>query len=122
MSGRLYRSIQEPVTEGLSTEELWHRDDRGIIVCWEVGRRLGKEEPGLAERTKNGELPVMGWKGGVEKKIKGDKYGTLKYLALWQGLRNEDLNIDRSQETALICSRNGMKITYTSDVNKYRGA
>lgn len=122
MSRRIYRSIQEPVREGLSTEELWHGDDRGIMVCWEVGRRLDKTEPELAQRAKDGELPVLGWKGGVEKKIKGEKYGTLKYLALWQGLRNEDLDIDRSQETALTCSKTGMKVTYTSDAKKYRGA
>jgi len=68
MSRRIYRSIQEPVREGLSTEELWHGDDRGIMVCWEVGRRLDKTEPELAQRAKDGELPVLGWKGGVEKK------------------------------------------------------
>lgn len=41
----------------------------------------------------------MGWKGSVENKtIKGEKYGTLYYLAQWQGLRGENLDIEPSEE------------------------
>jgi hypothetical protein len=74
----------------------------------------------LAERAKNGELPVLGWKGGVDKIIiKKQKYGTLNYLALWQGLRGDDLYINVSEERELICTRTGMKVVYTVDANKY---
>ncbi len=81
---------------------------------------MRQREPELAQRAENGELPVLVWKGGVEKKIKKrEKYGTLNYLAQWQGLRGEDLNIDLSEELELICSKTGMKVIYTGDVKKY---
>lgn len=65
----------------------------------------------------------MGWKGGVETKtMKGEKYGTLFYLAQWQGLRGEDLDIDLTDEPELICSRTGMKVIYTGDLKKYGNA
>jgi hypothetical protein len=123
MSQRIFRSHAWPVRQGLSWEERWKGYDKGLITCWEVGRELSQREPELAERAKNGELPVAGWKGGVEKKIKKkEKYGTLFYLAQWQGLRGEDLDIDLSEEIALICSKTGMHVIYTGDFNKYKNA
>jgi hypothetical protein len=81
---------------------------------------MAKKEPELAERARNGELPVIGWKGGVDKKTKNKlKYGTFNYLALWQGLRGEDLNIVLSEEVEIICSRTKMKVIYTDDAAKY---
>ena len=120
MNQRVTRSYKERKREGLSWDERWRGRDKGLITCWEVGRELCEKEPELAERARNGELPVLGWKGGVQKRTKQkEKYGTLFYLAQWQGLRGEDLDIDLSQETELICSRTGMKVIYTPDVNKY---
>lgn len=120
MSQRIYRSYVQPKREGLSWQELWQGDDKGLILCWEIGREMRQREPELAQRAENGELPVLVWKGGVEKKIKiGKKYGALNYLAQWQGLRGEDLNIDLSEESELICSKTRMKVIYTGDVNKY---
>jgi hypothetical protein len=121
MSQRIYRSSKEPIREGLSWEELWQGEDEGLINCWEVGRKIRERDPDLAISAENGELPILVWKGGVEKKIKkSEKYGTLNYLAAWQGLRGEDLDIDLSQEPEIICSKTGMKVIYTGDVNKYR--
>jgi hypothetical protein len=123
MNKRIYRSIKEPKREGLSWKELWEGEDRGLIICWEAGREKRETDPYLAKRAEDGELPVLAWKGGVEKKTNiSKKYGTLNYLACWQGLRGEDLNIDPSQETELICSKTGMKVIYTDDANKYGGA
>jgi len=123
MNQRIYRSGQEPKREGLSWDERWKRHDNGLITCWEVGRELGKKKPELAERAKKGELPVSEWKGGVAKKIiKNEKYGTLYYLAEWQGLRGDDLDINLSEESELICSRTGMKVIYTGDAQKYGNA
>lgn len=123
MNQRIFRSYKEPKREGLSWDERWKGCDKGLITCWEVGRELSQKNPGLAERARNGELPILGWKGGVEKKIKKkEKYGTLYYLAQWQGLRGEDLDIDLTKETELVCSRTGMKIIYTNDVKKYGNA
>ena len=82
-----------------------------------------KKEPELSKLAKKGELPVLGWKGGVEKKIKKkEKYGTLLYLAEWQGLCGEDLDIDLSQEREHVCTKTGMRVNFTDDVDKYRNA
>lgn len=123
MNQRIFRSHTEPKREGLSWNERWKGKDKGLITCWEVGRELREKEPELASRAENGELPVLGWKGGVEKKTKkGEKYGTLFYLAQWQGLRGNDLDIDISQEPWLKCSRTGMRVIYTGDPKKYGDA
>ncbi|WP_424945915.1 hypothetical protein [Candidatus Spongiihabitans sp.] len=123
MNHRVYRSYSEPLRKKLSWDDRWEGADNGLITCWEVGRELSNKEPGIAERAKNGELPVLGWKGGVEKKIKKkEKYGTLFYLAQWQGLRGDDLDIDLSEEPELVCSKTGMKVIYTGDFKKYGNA
>ena len=120
MNQCIYRSYREPKREGLSWDEHWKGRDKGLITCWEVGRELSKKKPKLAERAKKGELPVLGWKGGVEKKIKmKEKYGTLNYLAQWQGLRGEDLDINLSEEREIICAKTGMVVIFTADPSKY---
>ena len=40
--------------------------------------------PELAERAEKGELPVLGWKGGVEKKIKKGEKLTTEDLLIFQ--------------------------------------
>lgn len=123
MSCTIQRSYEEPKREGLTWTKRWKSEDRGLIACWEVGRRLRKRDPELAFRAEKGELPVLQWKGGVEKKIKkNQKYGTLNYLAQWQGLRGEDLKIGLSDEPELICSLTGVKVIYTANFNKYANA
>ena len=123
MNDKIHRSYKEMKREGLSWEERWRGEDRGLITCWEIGREIREKEPELAQRAENGELPVLGWKGGVEKKTKkGKKYGTLHYLAQWQGLRGEDLNIDLSAEPVITCSRTGVNVIFTGDFNKYGNA
>ncbi len=119
MANRVHRSISEPIRSDPSFEERWKGSDQGLITCWEVGRKLAKTEPALAERTRRGELPVLGWKGGVEKKLKARKYGTLNYLAQWQGLRGEDLDVDLAEDRELTCARTGMLVTYTADQAKW---
>ncbi len=120
MSFCIYRSINEPLRENLSFAERWRNLDKGLIICWEVGRKLSVSEPSLAERALNGELPLLAFKGGIEKETKNkEKFGTLYYLAQWQGLRSEDLNIDLDKEYEITCSKTGIKVTYTNDINKY---
>ena len=117
---RLTRSIEEPTRTNLSWEQLWQASDKGLIACWESGRAKGLEDTGLASAARNGELMILPWKGGVERALKtGKKYGTLNYLAMWQGLRGETLNICLVEDTSLTCSRTGMIVTYTSDSTKY---
>jgi hypothetical protein len=63
---------------------------------------------------------MLPWKGGVEKVIqKKRKYGSLYYLAMWQGLRGEDLNIDADEEPELICSVTKMTVVFTNDRAKF---
>jgi hypothetical protein len=108
------RSIRQPIREGLSWEELWLGPDGGLIWCWERGRQKRSDEPELASQAERGELPLLAWKGGVDKKRQDDKplHGTLEYLATWQGLRGEDLNIDRNGAVTLICTRTGQAVTF----------
>lgn len=67
---KIYRSFSEPDRVNLSWEETWRQEDKGLIKNYEVGRALAKKEPELAEKAKRGELPVLGYKGGVDKTLK----------------------------------------------------
>jgi hypothetical protein len=111
----VHRSIRQPIREGLSWEELWLGPDDGLIWCWERGRQKRSDEPELALQAERGELPLLAWKGGVAKKRQDDKAlsGTLEYLATWQGLRGEDLNIDRDGSITLVCTRTGQAVTFS---------
>ena len=120
---RIHRSITEPIREGGTWDERWNAEDNGLIACWERGREKRQEDPSLAAQAAAGQLVVLPWKGGVEKAIKKkQKFGTLFYLAMWQGLRGDDLNINPTQETALNCSTTGMTVVFTSDMAKYAEA
>jgi hypothetical protein len=119
MTTNTYRSIEEPNRKGLTWEELWKGSDNGLIVSWERGRVKAVENPELAESCRNGELPVLAWKGGVDKKIKGKKYGSLFYLATWQGLRGEDLNINQNEDISIICSKTQVEVIFTSNLLTY---
>ncbi len=121
MTSSIRRSITEPVRNGLSWDERWKGVDGGLIFSWEQGRQLRQAQPELAAQAQRGELPPLGWKGGVGKalKAKTQKYGVHLYLAMWQGLRGEDLDVDPSVETSMVCARTGVKVTYTNDIVKY---
>lgn len=93
----------------------------GFVTTWEAARRLAGHRPELVTKVKANELPPLPWKGGVEKKIKGEKYGTFEYLAYWQGLRNEDLSFDTDLEVTLTCTATGQTVTFTNDRQKYMG-
>lgn len=117
MSQKVFRSYEEPDREEPSWAERWKGYDEGLITCWEVGRRLRAKEPELAKRAEKGELPVLSWKGGVDKEIqKVEKQGTLFYLAQWQGLRGNNLEIDPSRELELTCSKTGMRVIFTKNL------
>ncbi|POA18115.1 hypothetical protein C1886_18560 [Pseudomonas sp. FW300-N1A1] len=120
MSQRIHRSIDTPPRTGLTRDQLWEAEDKGLIKCWEIGRERAARFPELAQRCLAGELPVLGWKGGVSRSLKKrEKYGSLKYLAQWQGLRGESLDVDLTQEHELTCSRTRMVVTFTPDRSKY---
>lgn len=120
---RIHRSITEPIRDGAKWDERWNAEDDGLIACWERGREKQLEDPALAAQAAGGQLVVLPWKGGVEKAIKKkQKFGTLFYLAMWQGLRDEDLNIDSAEEIKLSCTATGMAVVFTGDVAKYAEA
>ena len=117
---RVFRSISEPIRKIPTYEEMWKGRDKGLITCWEVGRKLRELSPVLKEKVENNELPVLGWKGGVGKELKRkEKFGTLNYLAQWQGIRGEDLDVSLVEEITLQCAKTGMLVTFTADESKY---
>jgi hypothetical protein len=113
------RSITETLRDSLAWDEIWRGKDRGLIHCWENGRRAVGRNPELASAVRRGELPTLDWKGGIagQPKMKR-KYGSLCYLATWQGLREEDLCIDIAADVSVVCSRTGIKVVFTSDLSK----
>lgn len=113
----LYRSKQEPNREGLTTPELWATLESGLIGCWERGREKRTKDPELARSAERGELPILAWVGGVEKKLISidEKPAPLSYLATWQGLRNEDLNIMLDGVCRHTCTRTGQIVVFSTD-------
>jgi hypothetical protein len=119
MSTRLYRSIHEPIREGLSWDETWRGPDNSLIYCWEHGRQERVQRPDDAARAEAGELIGLDWKGGVRKKLKVEKaQGTLRYLATWQGIRGEDLDIELEGERLVVCSRTGQAVVFSAKLPK----
>jgi hypothetical protein len=115
----IFRSIEEPIRENATWDDRWVAEDQGLIACWERGRTKSKEAPALSSAARGGELVVLPWKGGVEKSLKTNKkYGTLSYLAMWQGLRGENLDINVAAEKVLVCARTKVEVTFTSDQTK----
>ncbi len=119
---KITRQLDEAPRTALTWEALWQGPDKGIIACWERGLEKRQETPSMAVRALAGELPVLPWKGGVHKPIKGEKFGTHFYLAMWQGLRGEKLEIDTNREVTIVCSKTNVQVTFTSDQNKYANA
>lgn len=118
---RIYRSFSEPERKNLTWEETWKQEDKGLIKNYEIGRILAIREPELAKKAKRGELPVLGYKGGVETTLKKkEKIGALNYIAQWQGLRGEDLNLDLDGEIVLTCTKTDMRVTFTMDLEKLK--
>jgi hypothetical protein len=120
---RIYRRFTEPDRENLTWEEKWRQEDRGLIKNYEVGRALSETDPDLAEKAKKGELPVLCYKGGVEKTLKKkEKIGALNYLAMWQALRGEDLDIDMDKEVIITCTKTKVAVTFTMDLDKLKNS
>ena len=114
----LERSIQQHIREFVDMGHRWRGPDAGLIWCWERGRQMAIEDPGLAERATKGGLVPLHWKGGVDKPLKSNKTcGSLFYLAQWQGLAGKDLDIDTDGDTRLVCSATGVEITYSRELD-----
>ena len=122
MSNVIFRSIDTPIRKDLTWEESWTGEDSGLIYCWEKGIEMSFESPNKAEKALNGELLILSWRGGVRKKLKDKeedgvtieniKRGTFNYLATWQGLRGEALNIDLTKKLFIVCSKYNQKVVF----------
>lgn len=115
---KITRSISEPIKSFSNWDETWKGEDMGLIACWQSGVQKGRTDYDLAARARSGELVALVWKGGSEKFIKKHKFGSLNYLAMWQGLRGENLDIDPNNELTLKCTKTGTTVTYTNDLQK----
>lgn len=114
MGKRIYRSVKEPIRNDPTPDQKWRGDDKGLVLCWEAGRELAVAQPKLAKRAQRGELPMLSWKGGVKRNPKKKKKtGSFCYLAQWQGLRGDDLDIKLSEKQTIKCSRTGVKVVYS---------
>jgi hypothetical protein len=121
MTTRVHRHATELPREAGTWAERWEGLDGGLITCWEAGRVMATSQPQLVARARAGELLVLPWKGGVERTLKNRrKFGSMYYLAMWQGLRGDDLDIDRATEAVRVCTRYSMEVTFTPDESKYR--
>ena len=61
------------------------------------------------------ELAILAWKGGVKEKLQIErKLGTLQYLATWQGLRGEDLDLSLQGECVIVCARTGQVVVFSA--------
>ena len=113
------KSISEHINVVIDWESRWGNLTAGIITSWNRGREMVNERPDIAEAARAGRLVSLVWKGGVEKKIlKTTKYGSFFYLAMWQGLREEDLNIDIDSEPSITYSVSGMTVFFTNNMDK----
>lgn len=117
MNRRLYRSIQEPIRGEMNWNERWTAPDKGLIWLWELGRQYRTEDPSRTALAEKGELVPGDWRGGVKEKLKVEKKpGTLQYLAQWQGMRGEDLDIDLDGERIIVCTRTGQAVVFSARV------
>lgn len=123
---KVYRSISEPIRKKISRDETWKAQDLGLIHCWELGRKRAVRNPQEALRAINGELLPLGWKGGIIPSLDDDgneinpkykfKLGSLRYLAEYSGLIGSDLDIDSEADYVMVCSRFGITVEFTSDI------
>jgi hypothetical protein len=62
---------------------------------------------------------VLAWRGGAEVKLKTEKKpGTLKYLATWQGLRGEDLDVAVEGERLIVCTKTGQAVVFSAKLHE----
>ena len=44
MNKIIFRSFKEPIRENITWNERWKGSDKGLIMCWEVGRNLKQKK------------------------------------------------------------------------------
>lgn len=113
---RVFHAVDAGLPAQVTWDDRWEGMDRGLICSWARGREKARETPALREQALQGELPPLAWKGGGDKTIKlGRRVGSLHYLAMYQGLRGEPLDIDPDIGATLTCTRFKTVVTFTGD-------
>lgn len=110
-------SFSSASPQGESWVERWGGPDKGLICSWLRGIEKAKESPELAAQASRGELPSLPWVGGGKAIKAGKRIGALHYLAMWQGLRGENLSIDFATGATHTCTLTGMAVTFTGDTS-----
>jgi len=61
-----------------------------------------------------GELIRLPWKNGIKVKDRPQSqlFAPLQYLAMWQGLRGDDLSVDLDGEPVFVCSKTRRRVTF----------
>jgi hypothetical protein len=118
---RVQRAKTEPLGINPDWTARWGSPEAGLITSWQRGRELAEQDPDLADAARRGELVPLSWKGGVTQPARGArpprrKYGSFHYLAMWQGLRGDDLDIDTEAAPERACSRYGTVVVFTDDL------
>lgn len=109
-------SINERPLLSTHWEKRWQGPDNGLLCSWLRGIEKAGTEIELRDAAVKGELPPLAWKGGGPSIKAGKRWGSLHYLATWQGLRGEDLSIDTVARAVVTCTRTGMIVTFTDDL------
>lgn len=118
----IHQSATQPPPEVEDFDARMNGPDGGLVNAWLAGRALRAPQPGLAAAAVAGELPVLPYRGGVDRTIKSTKkLGSLLYVAMWQGLRGDDLAVDSAQEIRLRCARYDVEVTFTPDWSLFFG-
>ena len=115
-------SIREPLRDNPDWSARWGDLAAALITCWERGRELAIQNTSLAAAVRAGQLVPLSWRGGVPPPVRGDKapkrkYGSFHYLAMWQGLRGDDLDINTESNPQRVCARFGTVVTFTDDID-----
>ncbi len=122
MSNIIYKcKLDEIPSQYECWEKKWNGIDKGLIACWEAGRKIAETNSEILSSVQADELPILPWKGGFTKEIndKKPKYAPLFYLAMWQGIKGDDLHIDMDGEKSLTCSKTGMTSIFTFNHKLY---
>ena len=99
-----------------------------LEICHTSGKELRVSDPELAGSAERGELPVLNWPGGCDASDSAARqYGSLFYLAQWQGLRGEswhgvtgnNKNMSTTNPIGIKCAASGMVTVFTKDARKY---
>lgn len=83
------------------------------------GNRKGPRRPLVGGESSCGRAAFDGLEGRHRKPIKAKtKIGSTFYLATWQGLRGESLDIELGRDVRMTCARTGITFTYTDDLKR----